>query len=204
MGTIFNSDFMYGLSKLVDMIILNLIYVLTCLPVFTIGAANVAMYEVALKLEEDTESYVFKSYLEAFKNNFKIGTKVWCIMLMIMSVIFVDLIYAGTNSGMISNVLYIVVLSITTIFGLLSAFIFPVMAKFENQWKIHMKNALLMALAHLPYTILLILINSVGFMIMLVVPRTIIVGIPVYLFIGFSGSAYICSMIYNRIFTKYE
>lgn len=204
MGTIFSSDFMYGVSKFVDMIILNLIYVLTCLPIFTIGAANVAMYEVALKLEEDTESYVFKSYIKAFKSNLKMATKVWCIMLMIGAVIFVDLIYAGMNPGIISNVLYIAVLFIATILSLLSAFIFPVMAKFKNQWKVHMKNALLMALAHLPYTILLILINSVGFMIMLVVPRTIVVGIPVYLFIGFSGTAYICSIIYNRIFTKYE
>lgn len=204
MGTIFSMDFMYGITKFIDMIILNMVYVITCIPIFTIGAANVAMYEVTLKLEKNTESYVLISYLKAFKNNFKIGTKVWGIIALFIAVAFADLMYAGMYPGVFSYILYILVFAITTVLTLVCTFIFPVIAKFDNQWKVHMKNALLMSVAHLPYTLALILVNTSAFVIMLVIPRTMVVGIPVYIFFGFSGTAYLSSMLYNRIFEKYE
>ena len=49
-----------GLSKIGDMFILNLIYILSCIPVITIGASTTALYYTTLKMAENKESYVWR------------------------------------------------------------------------------------------------------------------------------------------------
>ena len=51
-----------GLSKIGDMFILNLIYILSCIPVITIGASTTALYYTTLKMAENKESYVWRDY----------------------------------------------------------------------------------------------------------------------------------------------
>ena len=51
MLSIFSPDsrFMRVMSRAADLILLNLCYLLTCLPLFTIGAASAALYAVCFR-----------------------------------------------------------------------------------------------------------------------------------------------------------
>ena len=54
------------LSHLADLMILNLLYLISCIPLFTIGAANAALYDVTTRLSKDeAQLLVDEAYLDA-------------------------------------------------------------------------------------------------------------------------------------------
>ena len=57
------------LCRTLDLICLNFLFILTCIPVVTVGASVCAMYSVLLKAVRNEESYIFRSYLRAFRRN---------------------------------------------------------------------------------------------------------------------------------------
>ena len=91
MGKIFDLDspVMRFLSRMADLMILNLLMTVCCLPVFTIGAANTAMHYVMLKMVRGEEGYIVKDFFKSFKMNFKQATVIWLIMILFI------LVFAG-------------------------------------------------------------------------------------------------------------
>ncbi len=81
---------MRGLSRLADMMILNILTLLLCIPVVTAGASLTAMYYVELKWARKEEGYVVKPFFREFKANFKQATGEWLIMLAVIAVLALD------------------------------------------------------------------------------------------------------------------
>ena len=50
-------------NKMVDLLVLNIVYIVTCIPIVTIGSANVALYDVTLKMCKNEDGYIIKQYL---------------------------------------------------------------------------------------------------------------------------------------------
>ena len=92
MGGIFSLDspFMNFLGKMADLMILNIITMICCIPVFTAGAAFTAMFSVLLKMVRKEEPMIVKSYFSSFKENFKQSTIMWLIMLVIIAFLVFD------------------------------------------------------------------------------------------------------------------
>lgn len=76
-----DSRAMKMMGRIGDIMILNVIFLLTCIPVFTIGAASTALYTVCFRFGTDSEAGVIKSYFTAFRDNLKQSTLVWLIIL---------------------------------------------------------------------------------------------------------------------------
>lgn len=79
---VIDSPVMKFLGRLGDIIILNLIFVVTSLPVITIGTALSALYAVAMKLARGEDPSILKEYMKAFKRNMKPAT----IMMLVISI----------------------------------------------------------------------------------------------------------------------
>ena len=62
-----DSPVMRFLSKMADLMILNILTMICCLPLFTAGAAFTALHYVCLKMVRNEEGYIAKSYFKAFK-----------------------------------------------------------------------------------------------------------------------------------------
>lgn len=64
MQKLFDMDnkFMSILGKTGDMILLNLLFLVTCIPFFTIGAALTALYDVSLRMAKNEEAYIIRSF----------------------------------------------------------------------------------------------------------------------------------------------
>ena len=77
-------------NKIVDLILLNVVYMATCIPVLTVGAASTALYTVTLKMCKNEEGYIIKEYWKAFKSNIKKSTIIWCVFLSIFLVLGID------------------------------------------------------------------------------------------------------------------
>lgn len=201
---IFNIDspVMQFLSRITDIIILNILFIVCSLPVITIGASTTALYSVTLKMVKNEESYIFKSFFIEFKNNFKHSTVAWLFLLAAGIVVWLDYRALGIAGGSFSRIFSIILIPICVILLFTSIYIFPFIARFENTIKNSLKNALFISIAQLPYTILLLLILALAAAFTLFISFQI-VGL-VWFVIGFSGLAYLNSFLLRLAFRKFE
>lgn len=197
-----DSPIMQFLSKLADLVILNLLFIVCCIPIITIGPALTALYTVTLKAARNEESYIVRSFFQAFKRNFKIGTLAWLIMLAVGIVLWMDFRILPGLPGSAGNILMILTLAVLFFYFIIMMYLFPYIARFENTLPATIKNTFLMSVAHLPYTLLLVVFAVLAVLATLFINFAII-GF-VWLVIGFSGMAYLNSIFFRKIFAKFE
>ena len=92
MGRFFNLDspVMVALTKMADLIIVNLLAFFCCLPIITVGASMTALHYVVLKIVRDEECYIVKSFFKSFKENFKQATGIWLIEVVLIIIFAAD------------------------------------------------------------------------------------------------------------------
>ena len=130
---LFNTDggFYKFISRFFDLVKLNFLWLLFCLPVITIGASTTAAYGVALKMVDDEESYIARSFVREFKRNFKQGTVLGLIFIVATYAIYLDYeINRISEDGSIP----LIVIGILSAFIYVSAMLysFPLLARYEN------------------------------------------------------------------------
>ena len=91
MNWLFDMDkpLMRGLSVVTDLIILNILTFICCLPVFTAGAAFTALYTIVIRIIRNEDGSVVKDYFRAFRSNFKKATLLWLGFLALIVILFV-------------------------------------------------------------------------------------------------------------------
>lgn len=199
MNRIFNMDngLFRGLSKLVDCVYLSLIFLLTCIPVFTMGAAMTALYYTVQKVLRNDRGYVGGEYWRSFKSNFKQGTIVWLIALAVGLVLSGDVkilqIMDKAGHPLGKTYLFFGVLLILEVIW--CSYLFPYMARFANTTRAIMKNAAYIAILNLPKTLLMVL-NMVIFGLILYL-------IPVSIFILPALYTWMQNLILEKVFRKY-
>lgn len=206
MANIFRIDspFMRFMTKLFDMIALNLVFLVCCLPVVTIGASCTALHTVVLKTAAGDEPYVVKSFFEAFRKNFRQSTAVWMIMLTAGIFLYVDSLMAAQmgTGGLVMKM----ILGIASVLCFLAAlYIFPIQARYENTIRANFKNALLLAVRHFPKTVLLALTVIIPAGLVLYSPTEVFALMLIFLLlVGAVVIAGIQDRIIWKIFQSYE
>lgn len=129
----YDSRVMRFLGDATDYIILNILFIVFSLPVFTFGAANTARYYVAMKAARGHDVYVWKDFTNAFISNFKKATAVWLIVFLVDIVVAYNwfLIYANRNAGF-SQIYVYVLLVVSVLILLVELMLFPFIARFDN------------------------------------------------------------------------
>lgn len=196
----YESPFMQGLSKMADLMILNLITICCCLPIVTIGPALTAMNYMALKICRDENNGVLKPYFKSFKDNFIQGTIIGLLITAAGFVLAFDLYAMADPETVISNVIRVAVIVATLILLFITMFVFPVLGRFENTVFKTIKNALLLSMIQFPKTVLMILMYSVPVIITFFVFQLM----PVVFLFGLSIPAFVSAKLYNKIFLKLE
>ena len=200
---IFNLDspFMQFLTKVANLMILNMLTLVCCIPIVTGGAAVTAMYYVTLKMAKGEEPYIIKGYFKSFKENFRQGTVIWIILLAVTALIAMDwniIIHGMEGRG--AQFMKIVMFVISTFLVLTALYVFPVLSRFENTVKQTLKNSFLMSILNLPKSILIVIIHALPVVLILISVSLV----PVVFLLGLSVVAYLCSMLYVKIFRRFE
>ncbi len=198
----YDSPIMQFLTRLTDLFILNFLFLICCIPLVTIGASATALYSVTLKMVKKEESYIFSSFFRAFKSNFRHSTVSWLILLLASLVLGMDYRAAGIMGGTFQQIFSFLVILVSMIILFPAIYIFPYIARFENTIKNSLKNAFIISIAQLPFTILLLLILAAAVAFTIFIDFRI-VGF-VWFVIGFSGLAYLNSFLYRLAFRKFE
>lgn len=62
------------LNRLADLLLLNILWLITSIPLLTIGASTTALYYVTLKCVRNEENYIVRSFFRSFRQNFRQAT----------------------------------------------------------------------------------------------------------------------------------
>ncbi len=205
MNGLFNMDnkFFVFMGRVADLVMLNIVFLITCIPLFTIGAAVASMYEITLKMVKNQESYVLKSFFVAFKSNFKQSTIAWLIISVVYIIFYIDFRVISLNAGGVWTALYTILMAIFIFASFVVSYVFPLQAKFINPIKATFKNAFLMSIRHLPTTLVVVIFNAIFPACLLINAQTFMLGIFAFTICGFSTVAYLNAMLLIRVFEKY-
>lgn len=202
MGGIFNLDspLMQALGKVADLMILNIIAMICCIPIFTTGASLTALHYMSLKIVRGEECYIVKGFFKSFKQNFKQATAIW-LLILLATLILVGDVYIILNSGLEFHIVLKVIIGIVGVVIVFAAiYVFPVLAKFDNTVKNTIKNAFIMSLLQFPKTILMIIMWLVPIALALLIPQ----AFPVAFLFCLSAPAFVSALLYNKFFKKLE
>lgn len=191
------------INRVGDLIVLNVLWLLCCIPIITIGASTTALYFEAMKLADQNEGYIAKNFFKSFKQNFRQSTVIWLILLVFglflgydLYLIFtVDFNFSSTTLLLLLSALFMLTLAYVMIF----VYIFPLQSKFVNKIKYTFKNAIILSIRHLPLTV--IIIASYAIAIFCFYKFSFL--FPIFVFIGVAAIAYGQSFIFNKIFNIY-
>ena len=180
--------------------ILNLLTVLFCIPVITVGASLTAMHYVALKMARNEECYIARDFFKSFRMNLKQGTVIWLIELFLVLVLAGDFLIMNSVEMSFGGVIKII-LTVIAFVGLFTfTFVFPVLAKFENTVIRTIKNAFLIGVLQFPKTILMMILSVVPTVVFLLFPQIM----PIVFLFGFTAPAWLSAKLYSNYFRRLE
>ena len=205
MKSIFNLDspLIRGLGKIADLMILNLLYLISCIPIITIGAANAALYDVTTRLAKD-EALIWRHYWQAFRSNFKKATIIWMIFLVSGAVLY-GCAALYWSFDLPNKAISLFLLGIAAVAWMcIFSWVFILQARFENSLRNTLHNALLCSFSYLPRTVLMALLNAVFPIVVLLLPAVLFNAIFVLLIIWFSGIAYLNTLLLRKTMKQLE
>ena len=188
---------MQGLSTAADLLVLNLLALLCCLPVVTAGAAWTALHAVVHKIVLREESYPYRMFISSFRENLKKGIRL-------------GLIFLGAAFLIIMN--YFAVLAVLPSFRFLPAaalllllavgnYAFALTARFENTLTETLKNAVRLAVGCFPRTLGMVIFETVLYVCGI---HFYTVGAPLLFLFGLSLPCYVCAVLYSPVFRQLE
>ena len=194
-----NNPVWRAINRYADMLLTGVLFIITCLPVVTIGASLCAFYYTAMDSLRKEDGYIFKRYFRSFGKNFKKATILWLIMLAIGAILGLDVYFWLANSEMqFSGVMLGISGILCLLWFITFIFVFPLQARFENPVGKTLQNAFLIGLSRLPFSIgILVLFGIIGFLCV----SSVIIGAFV-LFLGIGAIGYLLVYNYERLFKK--
>ena len=192
------------LTKLADLMLLNLVFIVTSLPLVTLGASLTALSHTAMRIVTDDYESVSATYLRSFRSNLKAGSLLGLIGLGLLAVagawyVVIDNLRVSTT---VKAALFVVFfLALYRLLGTL-LFVFPYQATFANTVPEVLNNARKMSARH-PIACLTVLLVSVpAILVTVFVPAAVGWGL-VWLAVGFAGIAFLTGIVFVGVFRRY-
>ena len=187
------------LGKLVDCVWVSILWVICCIPVFTIGASTTAAMSVALKLADDEEGYITKSYFEAYKANFKQGVPMGLIFLVAWYAVYLDFQLFGAVKN---NPVILLIIGMVSVFLVIIAMIysFPLLARYENTVVRTIRNSMDISRKYFGKTLILVILVAAEVLIFQYNSTMIFLGI----LFGPGFIIYTVAAVSKRVFLQIE
>ena len=204
MQAFFSSDskLMQAMGRIGDLVILNLLFFISCLPLFTIGAASAALYTVCFQMGTEKESGIFRTYVHAFRENFKQGTVVFLILALFLLAGFFDTLLLSSLTGWLRyGCILTAILLVLAV--LMYSYAFPLLSQFSNGIRATLKNALFLSLGYLPRSLLIAAVNVFPMALALLDLYLFLQMGFLWVFLYFSAAAYLSTLLLKKVFARY-
>lgn len=146
------------INKIIDLVVLSLVWALCCVPIITIGPACAALYYAVVKSVRRQRSYAVKEFFRAFRENMKKGIAVHLVLVLFGVMMFVTdipLVLTFLDTGKAGNTFFLVLFAVKAAVYLgMVCWLYPLMSRFEEGIFKLAEAALYLLIRYLPSTVL--------------------------------------------------
>jgi uncharacterized membrane protein YesL len=198
-----DSKFMGWLGLLANLMILNFLTLLTCIPIITAGASLTAMHYVLQKIVREEDTNIMDQFFHSFKMNFVQATIIWIILVLVYAVLFVDWRILRMQGDQFPGFFIILMYAAIAIVYLISLYVFPVLARYKNTIGGTFKTSFALAVYGISMfrTFICGIVNMVPLAVLYIFGYPVI---PLFLAFCFTGPGYVRARIYKSLFSNYE
>ncbi|MBS4198456.1 DUF624 domain-containing protein [Bacillus sp. FJAT-49732] len=190
---ILNSRLYSMLEVLSFFFLLNILWVLMCLPIITIFPATAAMFGVIRQWVMKKDTAIFISFFRLFKENFKQSFIVGIIFFVFASIFYIDFMLVNTFNPKLHTILFASLFLLGLIVTFTLVYIFPMIVHYRlTLWQV-IKNSFFFSIRYALTTFLCVLI--VASMV------SLLFLIPVFSLVIFSFTAY---LIFNICYSRFR
>lgn len=201
----FENPIIQFLARVGDLILVNFLFLICCIPVVTIGPALTGLHKITQDIANEEEQAVFRTFFRTFKQNFKQAIGAWLAMLLFaLGLGCYYLLVHIYLEGTLATALYCLLAFLAVFALVIASYLFPLMVRYDNTLKEHTINAGILALIKFPRTIGIVLINLLPLLLLILSPQGFLQTLIFWLFIGFAFSSYLCSIILKPVFQELE
>ena len=187
------------MQSLWDILKLNFMWIIFCIPIVTIGGSTIAAFSVLLRMSEDQEGNVIKDFWKAFRENWKQGILIGLLPPICFEAVFLDFqLYNAVENGGLGILIVGCFSAYIFIFCLI--YVFPLLARYDNTVINSIKNSFRIGMKFFGRTFLLLVIIAVEVLIIFWNPTTKFLGA----LIGPACIMYTISGVAMHIFRKIE
>ncbi|GAB3797176.1 YesL family protein [Humibacter antri] len=190
---------MQGASTFVSFVVLNVLFIVTCIPVVTIGMATSALFEVTIRYSDEEGGGLVRDYFRALKTDARRGTVVFaCFALPALVLAFSGLFWAFSGSAVSIAAVVVALIGVLYFFA---AFLYgtALVGRFESSLRQTLKNAMLLPVAESWRTFVLVIVPATAVSLAAVFPAFVIVIAT----IGFSVGAYTAGFLLRSVFARH-
>ena len=193
------------LRRMFDLMVLNILWLLCCLPVFTFGPASSALARVMITLVRGGSEAVAKNFFIAFRRDFGRAVVLGLIGLAGLAIAVSDILFAVSLSGGMKILFLIVAVLVSSLVFSYLAYIFALHAFFENSIAGQIRNALSLAAASPMDTLAIWLCFAVPVAAILLLPQIVLVYIGfLYILFGVSCPAYFAAKHQAKVIARFD
>ena len=196
---IFDMDnpLMQGLQTVAYLMILNILVFLLCIPLITAGAAFTALYDVLRDMVRHEETYPAHMFFDSFKRNLRQGI----IMGLLFLIAIIVISFNYLSASIMIPPLRFLSLALAVIMLAVSAYAFPLLARFENSVRGTLKNAFLLMIGYFPRTLGICVFTILFYYLIVRFPT---VCAPLVLMFGISLPCYVGAVILDSVLETLE
>ena len=191
------------LTRIVNIVLLNVLWVLCSIPIVTMGAATAALYYTMLKINRDEDTLITEMFFRAFRQNLKQGSGLTILFVVSGVLLYADYNIYKSMEGTMSSIALAGLVLLVVVWGMIFSYAFPLLAQFDNTMIQTLKNAFFLSVINFKKTIIIFVMNAIPFVIFLKFPYAFVMYLPIFLTIGFSFIAYINSKLFIKVFRGY-
>lgn len=191
-------------EKVLDIVTINLLFVVSCLPIVTIGIAKISLYQTIFEVKSSRRVPVFKTYMRAFKQNLKLGLQLGLLELGIFLISVVDLSLFWSQTSLGFQLIKAICLGILIFLTLVMLASYPIAARYDLTWKEVLQKGLLLVSFNFVWFFLMLAIILLIIMLLYLSGFTLVLGGSAFLLFGFGLLAFCQAGLMEKLFAKYQ
>lgn len=197
-----NSPLMRFLGKVGDLMILNLLFLVTSVPLVTVGASLTAMNYVALKMVRGEDGSVARDYFRSFRRNFLQATAIWLLLVLFGFLLWYDLSSVWGQTGAVQTAVKMLSVIACAATVMILLYVFAVLSRFDNTVRGTLKSSVALALRHPGRTVSVFMLPFSCGVLTFYTYTTIRWGLLAWLLIGFSAVTYFNAFLMRKTFDE--
>ena len=201
----YENPVMIFMEKVFNMMLANILFLICSIPVITIGASLAGLIQVIQDQVYQEDQPVIKRFFKSFRDNFKQSTFAFLLLAVFLFGMLCNALLVLTYvRGWPAQILYILLAVLTALVISIMSYLFPMIVRYKNSFKDHLNNSLILTIVKLPRTILMLILNTLFFLIPFFSFRIFLATLVFWLIIGFGFIAYSDMRILAPVFKQME